>query len=120
MPASSTPANQTNTNMTMPASSTPANQTNTNMTMPASSTPANQTNTNMTMPASSTPANQPNTNKPTTTLDPLKQFKSGIAAKDIQCKSDFSLVLKESDGSPACVHSATVQILILRGWAAIQ
>jgi len=111
-----TSANETNTNMTMPTS-TSANETNTNMTMPTS-TSANETNTNMTMPA--TPTNQTDTSKPSTPLTPLKQFKSGVSAKDVQCISGFSLVLKASDGSPACVHPAIVQILILRGWASIQ
>ena len=96
---------------------TSANETNTNMTMPTS-TSANETNTNMTMPA--TPTNQTDTSKPSTPLTPLKQFKSGVSAKDVQCISGFSLVLKASDGSPACVHPAIVQILILRGWASIQ
>ena len=80
-------------------------------------TPSNETNTNMTMPTT----NETNTTpKPSTPLDPLKQFESGVSSKDIQCPADFSLVLKASDGSPACVHSSTVQILIQRGWAAIQ
>ena len=85
---------------------------------PTTTTPAptNETNTNMTMPTPA-PTNIP---KPSAPLDPLKQFESGVSAKDIQCQSDFSLVLKASDGSPACVHSSTVQILIQRGWAVIQ
>jgi hypothetical protein len=87
--------------------------------MTTPTTPTNQTNTNMTTPT--TPTNQTNTTpKPSAPLDPLKQFQSGISAKDVQCQSGFSLVLKASDGSPACVHSSSVQILIQRGWAAIQ
>ena len=110
-----TPTNQTKTNMTMTAA--PTNQTKTNMTMTAA--PTNQTKTNMTMTAA--PTNQTSTTpKPSAPLTPLKQFKSGISAKDVQCQSGFSLILKASDGSPACVHSSSVQILIQRGWAAIQ
>ncbi|HXU96136.1 MAG TPA: hypothetical protein VFP45_06840, partial [Candidatus Nitrosotalea sp.] len=107
---------QTNTNMTM--TQTPSNQTNTNMTM--TQTPSNQTNTNMTM--TQTPSNQTVTTPPPSAapLDPLKQFKSGVSAKEVKCESGFSLILKASDGSPACVHSSSVQILIQRGWAAIQ
>ena len=106
-----TTTNQTDTNMTM----TTTNQTNTNMTM----TTTNQTGTNMT--ATSTPSeNQPNTSMPSAPLDPLKQFKSGVTAKDVKCESGFSLVLKAEDGSPACVHSSSVQILIQLGWAAPQ
>ena len=77
----------------------------------------NPPKTNMTM---TTPTNQTSTNKPSHPLTPLQQFKSGVTAKSVQCQSGFSLVLKASDGSPACVHPSSVQILILRGWAAVQ
>ena len=88
-------------------------------TPPTTSTPTNQTSTNMTM--TTAPTNQTNiTSKPNAPLDPLKQFESGVSAKDVQCQSGFSLVQKVEDGSPACVHSSSVQILIQRGWAAIQ
>ena len=60
------------------------------------------------------------TASPSQSLSPLKQFKSGVTAKSVQCQSGFSLVLKAEDSSPACVHSSSVQILIQRGWAAIQ
>ncbi len=50
-------------------------------------------------------------------LSPLKQFKSGIAANDIRCRSDFQLVIKSDDGSPACVKPQTAQKLVERGWA---
>lgn len=48
---------------------------------------------------------------------PLVQFKSGVAAENIQCKANLDLVFKAEDGSPACVKSDTVQMLIERGWA---
>lgn len=50
-------------------------------------------------------------------LSPLKQFQSGIAPKDVKCNSDFELIFKVSDGSPACVTSLTGQKLVERGWA---
>jgi hypothetical protein len=53
----------------------------------------------------------------TTMLDPLMQFKSGVAAKDVQCGSDFQLVLKAEDGSPACIKKNNVDDLVKRGWA---
>ncbi|MDE1770156.1 MAG: hypothetical protein KGI28_06350 [Thaumarchaeota archaeon] len=132
-PGSSTTANQASTNMTTPSSNqtmtmpsiTTPTQTSTNMTtpssnqtmtMPATTTP--QTSTNMTV---STPSTTVTTSKSTTqSMSPLKQFQSGVAAKSVQCQSGFSLVLKAEDSSPACVHSSSVQILIQRGWAAIQ
>ncbi len=50
-------------------------------------------------------------------LSPLKQFKSNILPKDVQCKQGFMLVLKNEDNSPACVKPDTSKILVERGWA---
>ncbi|HEX5359427.1 MAG TPA: hypothetical protein VFW99_05875 [Candidatus Nitrosotalea sp.] len=50
-------------------------------------------------------------------LSPLKQFKSGIASKDVQCNADLQLIFKTEDSSPACVKPDTSKILIERGWA---
>lgn len=49
-------------------------------------------------------------------LPPLQQLKSGVLAKDVQCKQGFTLILKIEDGSPACVDTQVSQILIQRGW----
>ena len=48
---------------------------------------------------------------------PHQQFRSGINSTDVKCNSDFDLVIKIADGSPACVTSQTAQKLIQRGWA---
>ena len=48
-------------------------------------------------------------------ISPLKQFKSGIAIDEIQCKESLTPVTKH-DGSPACVKSETKTKLIERGW----
>jgi len=53
----------------------------------------------------------------TEVLSPLKQFKSGIAPSNIQCKTDFELIFKAEDGSPACVTPTNAEKLISRGWA---
>jgi hypothetical protein len=50
------------------------------------------------------------------TLSPLKQFKSGIRAKDVKCNDSF-LILKAEDGLPACVTIETGKNLAIRGWA---
>lgn len=50
-------------------------------------------------------------------LDPLQQFKSGIALKDITCAPDFHLVIKAKNRSPACVKPDDVSKLVERGWA---
>ena len=52
----------------------------------------------------------------TTILSPLKQFKSGINAKNIQCNDGLELVIKTHDNSPACVKPTTVEKLVSLGW----
>ncbi|HEX5457846.1 MAG TPA: hypothetical protein VFX64_05610, partial [Candidatus Nitrosotalea sp.] len=51
-----------------------------------------------------------------TVLSPLKQFKSGIAAKNVICVDGLTPVIKAEDGSPACVKPETAKILYERGW----
>ena len=46
---------------------------------------------------------------------PLKQFRTGIATYEIQCKDNLVLIEKH-DGSPACVKPVTKQHLIDRNW----
>ncbi len=52
----------------------------------------------------------------TTILSPLKQFKSGIASKDVKCEQGLQLVIKDEDGTPACIKQESISKLILRGW----
>ena len=47
---------------------------------------------------------------------PLKQFKSGIAAKDVTCKEGLHLMIKSEDGSPACIYTKDTVNLFERGW----
>jgi len=55
---------------------------------------------------------------PVTTLQsPLKQFKSGIKAENVQCKEGLQLIFKIVDNSPACVKQQTAQRLVERGYA---
>ena len=51
---------------------------------------------------------------------PLKQFKSGIAAKDVKCEQKLQLVIKAEDGSPACVTPTHAVKLVTLGWAESQ
>ena len=53
-------------------------------------------------------------------LSPLKQFKSGIALKDIKCKDNFRLIIKSKDRSPACVKPENAAKLMARGWAIME
>ncbi|MCE2507209.1 MAG: serpin family protein [Nitrosopumilaceae archaeon] len=54
----------------------------------------------------------------TTPLSSLKhQLESGINIDELRCVQNKVLVLKQSDGSPACVKSETAERLIQRGWA---
>ena len=48
---------------------------------------------------------------------PLKQFKSGISIDEIKCKEGLQLVMKKTNGNPACLRPATLSKLIERGWA---
>ena len=50
-------------------------------------------------------------------LSPLQQFKSGVGIEEIKCKSSYQLVMKKTNGNPACLRPATVATLIERGWA---
>lgn len=61
---------------------------------------------------------QASPSKTSSSIDsPLKQFQSGVAAKDVHCSDDLILVIKAEDGSPACVKPDNANILIKRGWA---
>jgi hypothetical protein len=48
--------------------------------------------------------------------DPLKQFRSGVSAKNVKCQNGLELVIKAEDGTPACVtHNGAIK-LTQRGW----
>ncbi len=49
-------------------------------------------------------------------LPPLQQVKSGVASEDVLCDSGMELILKNSNGSPACVKPVTAERLIQLGW----
>ena|SRR3989442_1431812 len=53
---------------------------------------------------------------PPNQISPLKQFQSGISANNITCKEGLQLIIKATDGYPACVKSETSKILVERGW----
>ena len=48
-------------------------------------------------------------------LHPMKQQSHGRSIDEIQCKSNYVLMVK-SNGDPACVKSKSVEKLVLRGW----
>jgi carboxymethylenebutenolidase len=48
---------------------------------------------------------------------PLQQAKTKIPINQIVCADNLQLVMKKSDGSPACVRTKSVSVLIERGWA---
>jgi hypothetical protein len=52
-------------------------------------------------------------------ISPLKQFKSGVAAKDVKCKEGLQFIMKNENGQPACVTPHTFDELITRGWGII-
>ena len=50
-------------------------------------------------------------------LSPLQQFKSGVGIEEIKCKEGLQLVMKKTNGNPACLRPETLVTLIERGWA---
>ena len=48
---------------------------------------------------------------------PLKQINDGVKPTEVTCTEGLELVLKMSDGSPACLKPSSVERLIERGWA---
>ncbi|MFB5597502.1 MAG: dienelactone hydrolase family protein [Nitrosopumilaceae archaeon] len=50
-------------------------------------------------------------------LSPLKQFDNGVNPIDVVCSEDLELVLKSSNGMPACVNPESISKLIEWGWA---
>lgn len=48
---------------------------------------------------------------------PLKQISQGVDPSHVTCTESKSLVLKQSNGLPACVNHSSIEKLILRGWA---
>src|SRR3989442_9082433 len=55
-----------------------------------------------------------------TVISPLKQFKAGIAISDIKCRYDYSLIIRETNGDPACVKPTTATRLITHGWITVE
>ncbi|MDX1440942.1 MAG: dienelactone hydrolase family protein [Nitrosopumilaceae archaeon] len=64
----------------------------------------------------SSPENFPETSAITYFPPPLKQIQEGVKATSVTCTEGFELILKESNGNPACVKSSSVAKLIDRGW----
>jgi len=50
-------------------------------------------------------------------LSPLKQMNSGVNSENVICKAGLELIIKNSNGSAACVSPSTATALIERGWA---
>ena len=48
---------------------------------------------------------------------PLKQISDGIEPNQVSCTQGLELVLKMSNGNPACIKPSSVEKLIERGWA---
>ncbi|HXV67280.1 MAG TPA: dienelactone hydrolase family protein, partial [Nitrosopumilaceae archaeon] len=48
---------------------------------------------------------------------PLKQIQNGIEPSQVTCTEGLQLVLKFSNGKPACIKPSSVSKLIERGWA---
>jgi hypothetical protein len=53
-------------------------------------------------------------------IAPLKQVESGIEPKQVNCGTQMQLIIKNSDGSPACVKPTTAEKLVKLGWGTTQ
>lgn len=49
-------------------------------------------------------------------MSPLSQLKADIPIDKIVCSDDLQLIMKKTDGKPACVKPTSVTKLIERGW----
>lgn len=52
-------------------------------------------------------------------LSPLKQFKAGIPIEEVKCKENLQLLVKSTNGKPACVKPSTAIKLQDKGWGTI-
>jgi len=50
-------------------------------------------------------------------ISPHEQIKMDISPSEVTCNENLTLVLKSTDGSPACVKPESVTKLVERGWA---
>ena len=50
-------------------------------------------------------------------MSPLQQFKTNTSISNVVCQDNLLLLMKKSDGSPACVSPSSMTVLIERGWA---
>ena len=50
-------------------------------------------------------------------VPPLKQYRAGIPAEDVTCKTDM-IWMQKPNLEPACVYPKSVQALSVRGWTA--
>jgi len=48
---------------------------------------------------------------------PLKQISDGVDPANVTCTEGLEIVLKKSNGNPACLKPTSVAKLIARGWA---
>jgi hypothetical protein len=56
----------------------------------------------------------------TSAMSPRAQMLAGLSANQVMCKEGLNLVIKTSDGSPACVKASTVYKLIERSWISME
>jgi plastocyanin len=52
-------------------------------------------------------------------VSPKAQTQRGVHSQDVICRQDFELIKKNSDSSPACVSSESIEKLLARGWGSL-
>src|SRR5438477_10752472 len=55
-----------------------------------------------------------------TVISPLKQLKAGITLYNIKCKQDYVLIIRETNGDPACVKPITIIRLLSYDWMTVE
>jgi len=48
---------------------------------------------------------------------PLQQIKAGVSPLNVKCSTNYALIIKTEDGSPACVQQNDTDNLMNNGWA---
>jgi len=51
---------------------------------------------------------------------PLKQIKETLDFKQIKCKEGLQLIIKSSNGNPACVKKSSIEKLLSRKWGVLE
>jgi len=52
-------------------------------------------------------------------ISPKAQTQRGVHSQDVICRQGFGLIKKNTDRSPVCVTSESMEKLLARGWGSL-